>query len=84
MTTPAGKIFKSHTIILDKTCKQSQFFHCYEEEILDFMFKEGVFIQAHDETQNLVNKSSFIQLNLPAQYLQVEFNDTFVKIALLK
>ena len=84
MTTPPKNIIKTQTLLLDKKCKKAQFFICYEEKILDFMFKEGVYIQARDQTRNLVNQSSFIQLNLPPQYLQVEFNDTFVKMALLK
>ena len=84
MTKTSQKVLKSQTLLLDKTCSKAQFFSCYEDKVLDFMFKEGVLIRSHDQTINLVNQSSFIQLSLPPQYLQVEFNDTFVKMALLK
>ena len=84
MTKAPQNIIKTQTLLLDKECSKAKFFSCYEDKVLDFMFKEGVMIRSHDQTVNLVNQSSFIQLNLPPQYLQVEFNDTFVKMALLR
>ena len=73
----------SQTIFLTKSCKQEDFFRCYEEEILDFLYTQQALIQTHDTTQSLCTRS-FLELNIPPLYLKVDFNDTFAKIALLK
>jgi len=82
MTAVEKKILKTYIIVLDKECKQSAFFQCYESQILDILFKWDVHIHARALTKKLIAQS-FSQLQIAPQYVQVEFNDTFVKISLL-
>ena len=74
---------KSTTILLNKQCLVKNFFHCYESEILEFLLKTDVYVQSIAKTQSLV-ATSFSELVIRPQYVQVEFNDTFVKMSLLK
>ena len=76
-------IVKSTTILLSKQCLVKNFFHCYESEILEFLLKTDVYVQSIAKTQRLV-ATSFSELVIRPQYVQVEFNDTFVKMSLLK
>ncbi len=76
-------IVKSTTILLSKQCLVKNFFNCYESEILDFLLKTDVYVQSIAKTQSLV-ATSFSELVIRPQYVQVEFNDTFVKMSLLK
>ncbi len=71
------------TIYLDKKCTKRSFFRCYETEILAFLYKSQVLIRSFDKTLQL-QAQTFSELQIPPQYVQVEFNDTFAKISLLK
>lgn len=82
MTPVKKKVLQTYTISLDKECKQSDFFNCYESEVLDILLKSDVRIYAQALTQKLIAQS-FSQLQIAPQYVEVEFNDTFVKISLL-
>ena len=83
MTTVSKKPKNYHTIVLDKKCKQKNFFICYETEVLEYLLKTDVHIQSIAKSEKLIAQT-FSELQIPPQYVQVEFNDTFVKIALLK
>ena len=83
MTPVKMKIVKEKTILLTKKCSQNKFFSCYEPEILDFLLQFDVHIKSMDKSEKLV-ETNFSELNISPQYIQVEFNDTFVKISLLK
>lgn len=77
------QIVETQTVFLTKECSVNNFFHCYESEILDFLLKFDVHIKSEDRIQKLIGRS-FSELNIAPQYVEVEFNDTFVKISLLK
>jgi len=83
MTPINKKIFKEKTIFLTKECSKNRFFICYEAEILEFLMQSDVYIKSIDKSEKLV-ATNFTELNISPKYIQVEFNDTFVKIALLK
>ena len=70
-------------IFLTKTCKQEDFFDCYKQEVIDYLLTQEVHIQSYEKNINLVNQN-FTQLIVPPAYIQVEFNDTLAKIALIK
>ncbi len=74
---------KAKTVFLTKECSKPKFFECYETEILNFLLQGDVLIHGHDSSEKL-RATTFAELNISPQYLQVEFNDTFVKITLLK
>ena len=82
MTATDKKPSNPKTILLDKKCKKSDFFSCYESEILDYLIKTDVYIKSSDVSEKLV-VHTFSELQIRPQYVQVEFNDTFVKISLL-
>jgi len=82
MTTTDKKPVNSTTIFLDKNCKKNDFFSCYESEVLDYLLKSDVYIKSSDVSEKLVART-FSELQIRPQYVQVEFNDTFVKISLL-
>ena len=83
MTAISKKPYNSTTILLDKQCRKADFFSCYESRILDYLLKTDVYIKSIDKNQKLV-ATTFSELQIRPQYVQVEFNDTFVKISLLK
>jgi hypothetical protein len=83
MTVVNKKAHKTVTIALDKACKQRDFFRCYESEVLEILLKSEVRIQSIAKTEKLIAQS-FSELQISPQYVQVEFNDTFVKMSLLK
>lgn len=82
MTATDKKPSNPTTIFLNKKCKKSHFFSCYESEILDYLYKTDVYIKSSDVSEKLVART-FSELQIRPQYVQVEFNDTFVKISLL-
>ena len=75
--------YKHKTILLSKTCKQKDFFECYEDEIIDYLVQEKVIIKAYSQNLSYQNQN-FTELIVPPTYLQVDFKDTLAKIALLK
>lgn len=83
MTEISKKPFNTTTILLDKRCHKIDFFSCYESRILDYLLKTDVYVKSIDKSQKLV-ATTFSELQIRPQYVQVEFNDTFVKISLLK
>ena len=82
MTATDKKPTNPTTILLDKQCKKSDFFSCYESEVLEYLLKTDVYIKSSDVSEKLVART-FSELQIRPQYVQVEFNDTFVKISLL-
>ena len=82
MTAIDKKPTNPTTIFLDKKCKKSDFFSCYESEVLEYLLKTDVYIKSSDVSEKLVART-FSELQIRPQYVQVEFNDTFVKISLL-
>lgn len=83
MTATNKKPINTITIYLDKECPKKDFFSCYESEILDYLLKTDVYIKSSDVSEKLVART-FSELQIKPQYVQVEFNDTFVKISLLQ
>ena len=74
---------RTTTIFLDKNCSEKDFFRCYESEVIDFLLTSDVYIRSFDRSEKLV-ATTFSELQIRPQYVQVEFNDTFVKMSLLK
>jgi hypothetical protein len=83
MTPVHKKIVRETTILLTKKCPSHKFFSCYESEVLEFLLHGNVHIRSIDKSEKLV-ATNFTELNISPQYVQVEFNDTSVKISLLK
>ena len=82
MTQGHHKKVWEETLLLDKTCSKD-FFNCYKEELVDMLFRQNVKVQSI-ETKSRYDIKSFSELLIAPLYFEVNFYDTFVKIALLK
>ena len=83
MTEVVKSPYKTKTIFLTQKCEVVNFFNCYEDEILAFIYADYAQIKSIDRTQKL-QVESFLELDIPPLYLKVDFNDTFATISLLK
>lgn len=77
------KVYAKTNIFLTKTCKHTHFFECYKDKIITYLLAQEVIVKSYDKTINL-NNLNYTQLTVPPVYMQVEFNDTLAKIALIK
>ncbi|KIM10986.1 MAG: hypothetical protein KU37_07695 [Sulfuricurvum sp. PC08-66] len=80
---PQNTAIDEEIIFLTQECPKSAFFSCYAQEISDYILAHEVHVQSFDKT-TLKGHTNLTQLIVPPHYLQVEFNDTLARIALLR